>query len=218
MDGQEIIDDAATILIDPAGSTWSAADLLGYVNDFQSNTCMLKPDAYTVRAYIPLVAGTKQQLPTGTDPELPAGIAVLDVGDNQASGQVCVLCDRELLDAENRYWPAGTRETAAQNWAADPRDPKRFDVTPPNDGSGSLEVLYGAVPPTLEAPTDELVLGQQYKLAGVIFVLHRAYSKNTKRQDLAKSQGYWNQYLNILGIKSTAQVAVAPKTSQVVGN
>lgn len=217
MDAQSIVDSTRVILIDATADGWPDPELLGYVSDFQSNTCMLKPDAYAVRAYIPLVAGTKQTLPDGTDEDLPRGIAVLDMGDNQASGLACVIVERELLDAENRFWPAATQEVAAQNWCADPRDPRRFDVTPPNDGTGFLECLYGAVPPALTDLADELVLGDQYKLAAECFVLHRAYSKNTKRQDLSKSAAYWSQYLNILGIKSTAQIAVAPKVSQQVG-
>jgi hypothetical protein len=171
-----------------------------------------------VRKYVPLISGFKQELPDGTNPDLPRGIAVLDIDDNENSGRVCVLVEKELLDAENRFWPQATRMPDADCWAADPRDPRRFDVSPPNDGSGSLAVLYGAVPPRLADGTETLALGDQYKLAGVTFLLFRAYAKNSKRQDLGKSQGYWSQYLNILGIKSTAQVAVAPKVSQQVGS
>lgn len=217
MIAQSIVDSCRVILIDASANGWPDAELLGYVSDFQTNTCMLKPDAYTVRPYIPLVAGTKQELPDGSDPLLPRGIAVLDMGDNEASGMVCVLCERELLDAENRFWPASTRQVDAVNWAADARDPRRFDITPPNDGNGALECLYGAVPAALAALSDPLVLGDQYKLAAECFVLSRAYSKNTKRQDLSKSAAYWAQYLNILGIKATAQVAVAPKVAQQTG-
>lgn len=217
MIAQSIVDSCRVILIDASANGWPDAELLGYVNDFQSNTCMLKPDAYTVRPYIPLVAGTKQTLPDGTDPALPRGIAVLDMGDNESNGQSLVLCERELLDAENRFWGGATQETIVQNWAADPRDPRRFDVTPPNDGNGSVECLYGAEPPLLASLSGTLVLGGQYKLAADCFVLSRAYSKNTKRQDLGKAQAYWTQYLNILGIKATAQVAVAPKVAQQVG-
>ncbi len=217
MTGNELVSDASTILIDQNHTGWSEADLLGYVDDFQSNTTMLKPDAYPVRLYIPLVSGLKQELPDGTDPELPRGIAVLDIDDNEVSGLVCVLVEKELLDAENRFWPKATRLPDAANWSADPRDPRRFDITPPNDGTGSLSVLYGAVPPRLADGDEPLVLGDQYKLAGVTFLLFRAYAKNSKRQDLGKSQAYWSQYLNILGIKSTAQIAVAPKVTQQVG-
>lgn len=213
----DLVDSCRVILIDAAAATWSNTDLVGYASDFESHTAMLKPDVYTVRSYIPLVAGTRQQLPDGTDPALPVGIAVLDMGDNEVSGRAVTLVERELLDSENRFWPAATRETDVQHWCADPRDPKRFDVTPPNNGNGSIECLYGAVPPRLADMDSELTLGDQYKVAGEWFILSRAYSANTKRQDLTKSTGYLQQYMNALGIKSTAQVAVAPKVSAQVG-
>lgn len=212
MTPQSIVDSCRVILIDASANGWADAELLGYAQDFQAHTSMLKPDAYTIRGYIPMVAGTRQALPTDD-----GSIAILDMGENEASGRAVTLVERELLDTENRFWPAATQETDVQHWCADSRDPKRFDVTPPNDGNGSVECLRGAVPPAVAAGA-QMGLGDQYKVAAEFFVLARAYSKNSKRQDLVKADSYMAKYMNALGIKSTAQVAVAPKVSQQVGS
>lgn len=199
-----IVDNSRLTLIDASKVTWGDDELTAYGNEAIRSICQVKRDAHTRREYIPLVAGIKQQLPAG-------GIAVLDGGPNEASGRICTQVDRELLDAENTYWPAATRETDAQHWAADPRDPTRFDVTPPNDGSGSVEFLFGAVP-------DPVAYGGTFPLLDVysfpveVFILARALSKQTRRQDPAKAMAYMQQFNQLIGLGSAAQIAVAPKT------
>lgn len=204
-----IVNACRVTLIDSAAATWSDAELLGYLMEGQRQVCFLKPDAYTQRDYVDLAAGVKQALPAN-------GIAILDVGDNEVSGRACTLVDKEMLDHSNRFWPAGTQEVDAQHWAADPRDPRRFDVTPPNTGTGSLEVLYGAYTPDTELGVD-ITLNDSYQFALECFVLHRAYAKNSKKQDLAKAGAYLETFKQALGIKSAGQVAVAPKVSQSAG-
>jgi len=49
------------------------------------------------------------------------------------------------------------------------------------------------------------------------FVLSRAYEKNSKKQDLTKSAAHRQQWGALLGLKSQAQIAVAPHVSQSPG-
>lgn len=198
-----IIDGARTTLIDASAVAWSNDELVGYANEAIRTICHVKKDAYPVRDYIPLVAGAKQQLPAD-------GVAVLDGGPNEISGRVCTLVDRELLDAENDFWPAATRERDAQHWAADPRDPSRFDVTPPNDGSGSVQFLYGAIPAAVTY-AGTLPLVDTYQRAIECFVLSRALAKKTRRQDPAQSAAYMEEFKQLIGLGSNAQIAAAPK-------
>lgn len=198
-----IVDGARLTLIDASGVTWSNDELTGYGNDAIATILQVKRDAYTRREYIPLVAGTKQELPAG-------GIAVLDGGPNEVSGRVCTLVDRELLDAENDFWPAATRERDAQHWAADPRDPHRFDVTPPNDGSGSVQFLFGAVPERV-AYAGTFPLADTYMRPVQCFMLARALAKKTRRQDPTQSAIYMQEFAQLIGLGSAAQIAVAPK-------
>lgn len=204
-----IVNACRVTLLDASATAWSDAELLGYLMEAQRTVCFLKPDAYTKREYVALVSGIKQALPAD-------GIAILDVGDNEASGRACTLVDRDLLDHANRFWPAATAAVDAQHWAADPRDPKRFDITPPNAGTGSLEILYGAYTPSTALLAD-ITLIDSYQRPLECFTLARAYEKNSKRQDLAKAGVYMQQFMQMLGVKSTAQIAVAPKVSDSPG-
>lgn len=189
-------------LLDAAKRTWTDAELLGYLIEGLRATCMLKPDAYTRREAIPMAYGTRQALPDG-------GIAIFDLYENDASGNVITLVDQGLLDHQNRFWPASTYEIDVQHWCADTRNPEQFVITPPNTGYGSAWALFGAVPDAIVIG-DEIPLPDTYHHALALFVLHKAYAKNTQRQDLTKSDALKSQWQQALGIKSQGQIAVAP--------
>lgn len=206
----DIVNDVRATLIDDNSTEWSNADMLGFLTDAGRLLSNYKPDAYTKRQAVPMAAGAQQQLPAD-------GIAVLDADENEVSGRIVTLVDKELLDTENRFWPAATRETDVQHWTTDQRDPRRFSVTPPNDGTGSLVMLYGAAPPALTAMGDAIVYVDTYKYALTCFTLHRAYAEQSRKGDLAKSQQWLQNGLQAIGIKSAAQTQVAPKLSTTPG-
>lgn len=203
-------DGVRVTLLDADKVTWADLELLGYLNEFQSTTAHLKPDAHTKREFIPLVAGTKQAIPDD-------GIAVLDIGENDGSGRMATLVDLGLLTHANRFHPAATKETDVQHWASDPRDPRRFDVTPPNNGYGVVECLYGAVPAQIATLNDPMTFPDSYLYPARCFVLAKAYSKNSKRQDTGKAAYYMNEFRQALGLKSMAQAAVAPRVASAAG-
>lgn len=202
-----LLDSVSTTLLDTARRTWPLqADLVPYLNEALAATAALKPDMYTVQEFITLVAGISQVIPA-------AGVALLDVIQNE-SGRVVTQVDAGLLDEANRFWPRATQETVVQHFAADPRDPRRFNVTPPNDGTGRVQVLYGAVPgPVTGSSGEDLLLAPSYLAILTNYVLGKAYGKNSKKQDLTKATFYMNQWGTALGLKSKGQVAVAPKVA-----
>lgn len=202
----DIVNDARAILLDDGAVEWSNADLLGFVTDAGRLLSNFKPDAYPIRAFIPMVAGTNQELPAG-------GVAIIDLSQNEVSKRSATIVDKELLDHENRFWQAATGELDVQHWCADPRDPRRFDITPPNNGSGSVLAVYGAAPPALADMSDPIVYVDTYKYALTCFTLHRAYAEQSRKGDVVKSQQWLQNGLQAIGIKSAAQVQVAPKVN-----
>lgn len=195
-----------TTLLDTAKRTWSDDELQGYLVEAVRATCMLKPDAYTRREAIPLAYGTRQALPDG-------GIAIFDVYENDGSGRVITLADQSLIDHQNRFWPASTYEVDAQHWSADTREPRQFTITPPNTGYGLAWAFFGAVPDAFVI-SDEVPLPDIYEHALKLFVMAKAYTKNSQRQDLTKADGLMNGWRQALGIKSQGQVAVAPSVQR----
>jgi len=204
---ETLLGSVSATLLDVARRTWDYPELVGYLNEALRATSFVKPDMYTVQDFVTLAAGIAQNLPEG-------GVALIDISDNEVSGRAITQTDLGLLQEENRFWPAATQEVDAENYAADPRTPRRFYIFPPNDGTGSVRITYGAVPDTLTGSSgEEIPVPDSYQAALTNYVLSKCYGKNSKRQDFTKSSGYMQQWGALLGLKSQAQVAVAPKVA-----
>src|SRR5882672_5126228 len=168
---QVIIDEAATLLLDKAHRTWSLDDLLGYVNEALRATAFVKPDMYTVEAPFTPVAGVLQSLPSD-------GVALMGITQNLTGRKRNVTqVDESLLEEANRFWPAATPQAEVEHFTADPRNPRRFRVFPPADGTGSIQVLYGAVPPQINYEVEDLPVPDSFQTVLLEFVLSRAYAK-----------------------------------------
>jgi hypothetical protein len=184
---------------------------LGYLNEALRATAFVKPDMYTVQTDFTPAAGVLQTLPSD-------GVALLDITQNLTGRKRSITqVDEGLLEEASRFWPAATQQAEVEHFTADPRNPRRFRVFPPADGTGSVQILYGAVPPQLVYDAEDIPVADSFQTALTNFVLSRAYAKNSKKQDLAKSSFYMQQWGALLGLKSQAQVAVAPRTSQSPG-
>lgn len=209
---ETVINNVARTLLDTAFRTWSRAEHVANLNIAQRLICGdYKLDAYPKREFVTLVAGIAQDLPAD-------GTALIEITDNEASGRSVTQTDFAILQEENRFWPAATQQTEVENYAADPRTPRKFYVFPPNDGSGSVRITYGAIPPELTGSSGEnIALSDAYQYPIERIMLSLAFAKNSVRQDLSKSQAFINEARLALGLKSQGQVAVAPKTSQSPG-
>jgi hypothetical protein len=200
-----IIAQLRVTLLDPApGTTWIDAMLLGYISSAERAACLLRPEIYTERAAVDLVAGVEQQLPSGST-------ALLRAERNVASGRVCRLVDFSLVEAGQPFWPAATEEVDATDYAVDPRDRTRFRVLPPNDGTGQLMVFRGLLPPELDATTDAINLGDEFEDPIKQFALGECYAANTKRQDLAKAGNARGEFARMLGINAQSLAALLPR-------
>ncbi len=207
--GTEIINGDAGVraqLVDARKRAWSDAYLLAALNRAMRYLSFMKADAHTILGPVPLIPGTDQSLPAG-------GIAVFNVTENRYSGLRVTLVDPELLDETNRYWPGVTGERDVQHFCADPRDPGRFQVTPPNDGTGEVTTLYGAVATKLTTLGDTIDFPDTYEEVLVLLTMAEAYRRTSDRQDLVKVQGLIQEARLALGLKSQSQVAVAPKVN-----
>ena len=199
------------ILLDPSpGVTWFDPALLAMVNQAERAICAVKPEAYTIKGSIPMVAGTHQTIPA-------QGTAILDIYENAVGKRRVSQVNRALLDASNRFWPDATTEVPVQHWTADPRDPTRFEVTPPNDGTGAVIALYGTTPTPIAGVGNAINLPDIYEMPIQAFVLAKAYAENTVRQDLTKSGYYEQDWKSLLGLRTQSQIGVAQKSPQPGG-
>lgn len=204
-----ILDTVTTTLLDAAERTWKPSEKLAYLNEALRATAFAKPDFYVVQLALTLAAGEQQNCPADA-------VAFIDVPRN-TGGRIVTQVDKGLLDESNRFWPAATQEAVVEHYTFDPRNPRRFVVSPPNNGAGIVDLIYGAIPPQVMYATEEIDVPASYETPLVQFVLGKCYAKNSKRQDLSKSTACMQQWGTLLGVKSSAQSAVAPKVAAQPG-
>jgi hypothetical protein len=207
-----ILDTVAATLLDGAQRTWSEQEKLDYLNQALQATAGARPaDFYVVELAWLLTAGEEQHIPND-------GIILIDITRNAIGTQrIVTQVDKDLLAESARFWPAATRVPGVEHYTFDPRNPRRFRVFPPNDGTGQIELVYGAVPPQVNYKQEVIDVSPVYEPPLIQYVLARCWAKNSKRQDITKSAACMQQWGSLLGLKSAANLAATPKVGAQPG-
>lgn len=207
---KSIIDKAANQLFDIPNIKWSRSELLGWVNVAQRLVVIMQPSSTNTIEVIPLVAGTRQHLPTH-------GWLLLDVLRNYSAltggtaGRAVRVVSRKLLDTFSPSWHSATATKVVQNYVFDAQDQQAFLVYPPNTGTGFLEINYSTIPADTTNETDMLSIPDAYEDAILNYVLFRACGKQTDFAGGAQlADGYLTIVNNLLGSKLTAEQANNP--------
>lgn len=202
----DIVTSARGTLLDVNGVTWPDAELLRYANEAIKATCFVKPDAYTVQTVVTLEAGTEQSLPADST-------GMVDIIRNSVSKSSVTLVDKELLVESNRFFSAAAGSVDIEHFAVDPRNPRRFLVSPPATDESAVVSVYGITPAVMASTATSFPLPDAYVPCTIDYVLSRAYGKNSKRQDLAKEDYHKRQWAGALGLKSQSQIALTPRVA-----
>ena len=117
------------------------------------------------------------------------------------------------MDAINKLVPTWSTETAAEeinNFMRVPGMDAAFMVSPPSDGTGYVQMVYSATPPTTTYDTDgdweddKIPISDEFIPALPDAMLYNAYDDDTDIPGtLPRSQMYYQRALQILGIKDT---------------
>jgi len=206
-----IISDARGILQDNDSNdyTWSAADLIRYINDGQRNIILLKPDAYITSAAVQLAAGTKQTVADGI------GLVKLTRfmgSDGSTPGRVINFVPWEQMNYIDTDWHAASTSATPEIYTYDQDDPTHFYVYPPqpSSGMGYVEEVYKAIPSIIDETTDTLSLNDIYYSAVLNYVLYRAYQRENDAISDSLSQKYYNLYVTEIGRKDLADAKSNP--------
>jgi hypothetical protein len=159
-----------------ANTRWSADELLDWASDAQRQIVLLRPNANNQVATIPLVRGTRQTLPSN-------GWLLISCNRNMQNGSGARgvrQIQRGTLDAQNPNWHADPMNKLAWNYMYDVQDQRAFYVYPPNDGSGSLEINFSAMPDQLTSVSSPIVLDTLWLTPLVDYVCFRALSKDAE--------------------------------------
>lgn len=165
---KQVIDHASFILKDTDNVRWVREIILDYVNEAQLAVVRLLPSANRVRTVVKLQEGTLQELPEDA-------LSLISVTRNMCDGmggRAVRLATRSVFDAMFPDWHDATPSDIVQNYFYDDREDTSFEVFPPNDGSGEVEIVYAAVPKRVEED-DVLTIGAQYATLVTNYVLYK---------------------------------------------
>lgn len=220
---KDVMQSAATTLLDLDFVRWPLTEMLGYLNEGLREIVALKPNANTKAVTLTLVPGTLQTLPaeytilsrvtrnliTGhTEPGGPVG-----------STAIRPIKDRAILDAMFPNWQADASLFSAKvkHVIYDLADPRIFYVAPGNTGAGKVEAVVGAYVAEVPAPGDASMidnftatvgLPDLYRNALVNWVCYRAFSKDSglpaSAERAAAHLGLFQSQIGALGQGETA--------------
>lgn len=207
---KDIIDRVSFILKDPENVRWSRSEVLSYVNEAQVAVVRMEPSANKVRAFIKLQEGTLQKLPEDAMCLLSAVRNVID----GIGGPSVRLATRSALDATIPDWAEIWPQDIVENYIYDGREDTEFEVFPPNDGEGELEVVYSVVPPQIEED-DELVLGSEYVTPMINYTLYKCALLDS---DFNGTQGLAQYYYQLFMTELTGQDEKATKKGPIASH
>jgi hypothetical protein len=207
-DAKTIIDKASVILSDITATRWTTAELLGWLNDGQSEICALVPNANPVTSTVALVAGTKQSAPT--DALYVNGfIRNMGVGGTTPGGVIRQVT-RNFLNSFIVGWANATTSTTVTHIAYDPADSNLdYYVYPPQPATGmsSIELVYSKVPDIIPSTGSPVItIRDIYANALLDYVLYRAFGKDSEYGNQSdRSQTHYKMFSNAIGIKYTIE-------------
>ena len=212
---QSIIRRCVETLQDNTSIRWPVSELVRYLNDAQREVILYRPDAAVTNASVPLVTGSRQNLPVG-------GTKLVEVVRNSAGTKRAVrMVNREILDAQLPGWHAQAGVTEILHYMYDPREPRVFYVYPPAAATGAaVDLSYASMPADIAEPsegalytsvTGNLGVPDIYGNAVQDYVLYRAYTKDSEYAgNAARAQAHYGAFANALGVEVKATVAMAP--------
>jgi len=159
-----------------ANTRWTTAELLDWTSDAQRQVVLLRPNASNQITTVPLVRGTRQSLPAN-------GWLLISCNRNMQNGsgtRGVRQVQRSTLDAQNPNWHADPMNKQVWNYTYDVQDQRAFYVYPPNDGSGSLEINYSAMPDQLTDVSSSIQIDSLWLTPMVDYVCFRALSKDAE--------------------------------------
>lgn len=204
---RSILNRAASLLSDEEFVRWEESELLEWLNDGQRAVARgPATDAYVVRANITAVAGTVQSLPDD-------GIRLVDVIKNVSGGTSIHQSDYAIVDMLKSAWRAATAGPA-ENFFYDERNPKEFEVYPPQLGGEFIELVYNAQPGNATVGGN-IIIDDMYADALLDYIMYRSLSKDTEESatQLGKATAFYRAFLIGAGHKDATDAAIEPRRS-----
>ncbi len=212
MKAAEIARSCAEVLQDVKNVTWTADQILEWINDALRQLVAVRPDAITRTSSITLTASETRQSITGRrliDVTRNMGVNGTTIGNNIRK------VNMQAKDAFEPGWHAATPAAAVEEWMYEPdKDPTVFFVSPPVHASTvvQVEVVEAIDPTALTDVSDNLPTKDVYSPALINWVLYRCLSRDSeKTPNYSRAKGEYQAFYNALGVKIPGDKRVSPK-------
>lgn len=187
---------------------WKAEELIQWVNEGAGEIVIYRPPAGSVTAIVPLVPGTKQEIPED-------GITLLDVirvmfDSEFSAGKPIRRVDRRMLDDLDETWHYASVGTV-RHYTFDERQPKLFYCYPLATGGELVEIVYSRPPALVDDIDDDLDLDRIYIGPLVSYVLYRALSKDSEYADGALARVHQQAFMSAIGAQNESALAASPR-------
>lgn len=201
-----LIDAVLLTLQDPSSIRWARNELLGFLNDGQSQIVMAKPDANIVTVSTQLTAGSRQQLPPGgiSFRRLPRNMGV---SPGTTPGRAPRYIPMRTLDMQIPDWNSTTPSTSVIHYATDDQDPRTFYVYPPQPASnqGFVDLEYSVTPAEVTSESNPITLHDIYKTALMKYMEYRCYIKDADyANDGAAGDIAYRAFVTLVTVKDSA--------------
>lgn len=202
------------LLLDFDRVRWPETERLRWANEAMGAILTRRPQAFSRREVVPLVAGAAQNVPAG-------GSLLLDVVrnmgiDGATPGRAIRRTSRTILDDADRDWYTRTSSAEIKNFTFDERLPEGFYVYPPAVAGTNVEIVYTRLPATV---TDQVAgsfdIGPEYMEAVVNYVCYRCNSKDSEFSTPNVATAFYQAFEASLGLKTQTETASSP--NQQVG-
>lgn len=197
-----LIERASIVIQDELHVRWPEEELLKWLNDGQREIVLHKPSAYPQEEVKNLDSGTRQSIPSG-------GVSLIDIPRNEVGNYAPVrIVEKEIIDTQ--MWHNASPQQEVYNYTFDPRNPKVFYVSPPNDGTGKLRVVYSAAPVDVSL-SDTISIDDIYANALLDYIIYRAASKDADYAvNAQRAEAMYQIFLNSLGVLDARHKTMEP--------
>ena len=206
-----IVNDVSELLQDVNKERWTDAILLSWLSESEQLIATHKPEAVATKAEISLAAGVDQSLPADA-------MMLLRARRNTVSGAVVQLVDEDSQNRAAPAWPGATQTLDAEIYMYDSQvDPLEFMVSPPNNGSGQLSIVYAKIPAPITATTTPVNVSDSFVPLIKDYIMYRALQMETEGQNLNRAALHLQTFLTGLGLNTQALNKFDP-TREVAAN
>jgi hypothetical protein len=194
-----IVTDVSVLLQDINKERWSDEVMLQWITEAQQIIATHKPESVAAKSTIALIAGLDQIMPTDA-------VMLLKVRRNDTSGIACYLIDEDTMNRSNPSWAAAPAAGDVSEVVYDSKlDPLNFMVSPPNDGTGVIHIVYAKIPAPVTDTTDNLSVSDSFAPLVKDYVAYRCFQMETEGQSVARAGQHLNTFLTGLGMNTQAE-------------